>query len=245
MSAGTDSEAMAQTFLAAGVPFKAVSFDYGQGLNEYDYLGAVQFCRENGIRHDLISLDVTGLFYSGQLYKWYDKCQCTSFMFSVHLEFLSRIEGVPIMAWEPPHFKTDPFTCKVMLEFMEYPELSLLRYFQSAGKKAVPFFFLYSAEQYYSFLQTQVYRKLLAEGGAQSHYAVKTAAYREGGFKLSVNENGKKTGFENLIQQFDLLRSQGFSDARMNLQEYFESELSLRHGKISQIKKHIFRIEKF
>lgn len=58
MSGGIDGEVIARAFLDRSIPFKAITLEYKNNINDHDISYAKKFCQENNIQHEIIELDL-------------------------------------------------------------------------------------------------------------------------------------------------------------------------------------------
>jgi hypothetical protein len=65
LSGGVDGEIVARDFLKLGIPFAAISVKHKQNTNSYDMEFAEAFCKEYGIEHKLVELDIEQFFTDG------------------------------------------------------------------------------------------------------------------------------------------------------------------------------------
>ena len=214
LSGGVDSEAMALAFLKAEVPFSAAIATYNETLNAFDVAFAIEFCRKHRVPYKIIDIDVRAFLARFGHFQALKLDQCRSPQIAVHLEILDRVEGLPVLSWNPG----SPSWSRGILELVlpVEPHLTYLRHFQRLKREGVPFFFAYTPELIHSFWNTPVFRHRLlhrpqagdAERIARAlgrdsvderklEHAEKVLAYREGGFDVRPNAM-KATGFENV-----------------------------------------------
>lgn len=201
LSGGVDSEAMAQAFLAAGVPFHIVIARYNRGLNDFDIEWAIQFCREKNLNYELLEIDLDEFFESGRHAFLADRYRCRSPQFTVHFEMMLKTKGVALMPWQPPGVGVTAGK-KIVLGFPEDHYFSYYRFFITEQKPGVPFFFLYTPELIASFLRTPTMNNILFNGKQKwLDYDLKLQIYKESGFDLRRRPD-KWTGFEKVKEYF-------------------------------------------
>jgi hypothetical protein len=61
LSGGIDSEITAETFYQLGIPFTAISLRLLGGINDYDIMYAVKFCKDRHIPHRIVELSLDEL----------------------------------------------------------------------------------------------------------------------------------------------------------------------------------------
>lgn len=201
LSGGVDSEAVALSFRQAQVPFQVVICKFNENLNSHDIRYAIEFCEQQGLPYLLMPFDIVKFYESGLHFSLARPHRCRSPQFTVMFEMVRRLQsGTVIFPWQPPNvfFHDDG---RAYLGFPEDHFLTYLRFLDNEQRPGVPFFFLYTPELIFSFLQQPTLKKILAgEKLNQSEYAIKCQTYREGGF--DINSRPKKfTGFE-LVKKY-------------------------------------------
>jgi hypothetical protein len=200
LSGGIDSEAMARAFLLARVPFQAAIMRFKDNLNAHDICSAVGFCEELGIPFKYFDFDIIEFYDSGRHLEAARNYRCYSPQFAVHIELMKRIQGFPVMAWNPTAATVLP-NGKVVLKFPSDLFLCYHRYFEREQRPGVGLFFFYTPELAYSFLRLPLMQDYVFQRGDKkgksTDYAVKCQLFRDGGFDVQDRVQ-KYSGFEKL-----------------------------------------------
>lgn len=204
LSGGIDSEVMALSFLAAGVPFRAVTLRFRNGLNDFDIENVTAFCDRHRIERSFIDLDVIDFLESGRHLEFGRRYQCQSPQLAVHLWMLDQVAGYPVLSG---NFIYPEFTDAGVFYLGLPGELhaAYFRYFEVNGRAGVPWFLIYTPKLVRAFLDTPVVRaQYLAPPPERRHftYEIKCAAYQQGGFDVKPRAD-KFTGFEKIRQLYD------------------------------------------
>ncbi len=193
MSGGADSEAMAQAFLAARVPFEVRIARYNEGLNSFDTWAAVQYCERQKLSYRFVDLDLFKHYKSRQPLRYALANGCQSPQFSVYMSLATKIGGYSVFAGNPPHISKDKYTSQLRVHVPRLKEWSMQRHLDSLGG-GVAFFFSSTPELTYSFLQTRVVRECVEQQRTMS-YIDKIRVYNSSGFTILPREQ-KYGGFE-------------------------------------------------
>jgi len=202
LSGGLDSEAMAESFLRADVPFSASIWRYKNGINNYDIKHAVQFCKNHKIDYEMEECDLER-FYGNNLHVHYGiKYLCNSPQVVAHLYFLEKIFKNPNMAvflpWQPPGFSYHRKKKKAYVRIIFFRYLAYYRFFILNKVFGSPYFFICRSALLYSFLKLPIAKYAMNQMNSYiKPYKIKTALYQQGGF-LSESKKGKFTGFEKM-----------------------------------------------
>lgn len=199
LSGGIDSEAMAEAFIAAKVPFTAVVFRYQNNFNEYDISSAIRFCQLNSVPTKVVDINLDDFFKSNRHLDIAEKYQCRSPQIAVHIFGALEVKGCVVFPHNPIalYNRQDHF-------YWEFPQnlyLSYDRFFAKESREGVGLFFLYTRELIYSYLGAPIYKNLITRPNgywriySRDPYLVKCELYRQGGFKV-LSRRAKATGFE-------------------------------------------------
>lgn len=204
VSGGIDSEAMLRSFLESRIDVHVNILKFADNLNEYDIHNAIQFCKNQKLSHRIIDLDVIGFFESGAYLEYGKRYQCQSPQLATHLWMLDQIEGCPVLSGNFifPKRIADGFFYQGLPGDLH---CAYFRYFQKTGRQGIPWFFIYTPEQYQAFFKTPLVQMQLAqpiEKQIDMNYAMKCRIYREAGFDVSARDD-KYTGFEKLRAHYD------------------------------------------
>lgn len=201
LSGGVDSEAMAQAFIAKKIPFKVAIGRYNKGLNDFDIIWAIEFCKKQNLPYEMIDLDLDHFYESGRHGHLADLYRCRSPQFTAHFEMMMQVDGTSLMPWQPPK-ATPQLNRYVTLGFPDDHYFSYARFLTVEKKPGAPYFFLYTPTLISSFLQTEAMRTVLRDGRLSgSEYDLKMKVYEQAGFKLQRRPE-KWTGFEKVKQHF-------------------------------------------
>lgn len=187
LSGGVDSQAMALAWKMSGVPFRAVHYTYG--TNSVDSQFAIDFCVKNKIDLDVLCFDAKSFIQSSELQTLAKKYDTTSPHILTYIKLLEQHSETCILAGN----FIDGWSAGI-----NWTILALDRYAQE-NKNVVPFFFLYTPQLSYAFLNS--YLKHL-DSRVGEEYAAKIAALQDAGFDVLAQDN-KLTGFEEIKESFD------------------------------------------
>lgn len=197
LSGGVDSEAMAQVFLMAQVPFTPVIMRFPNRLNEFDINYAFAFCERHALRPEVIDLDPLNFYREGEHFDWCHQYRCRSPHFSVHFKLAKILNpGTSIFPWQAPTFI--PLGERNMFTLPEDHHLAYLRFAQGESLPMVPFFFLYTPNLLKSFFSLPSLKNILATGKVTGdYYELKVSLYNEAGLRVQRRPQ-KWTGFEKI-----------------------------------------------
>lgn len=173
LSGGTDSEACVRSFVEARVDFSVAIMAFENGINDVDVGFAFQLCKELKIPHKVYTLDIIGFWDSRELLALTDRIYCVSPIIACQLWLASQVNGVPIIAQGEPHFKkainenyvsgVSPYEPSPWYLVESERLCSMYMHFILNDIPAIPAFFQFLPEQFYSFLQNNpVFEKLIA-----------------------------------------------------------------------------------
>ncbi len=219
ISGGVDSDAMLQAFLAEGVAVRSYVFRYRRRSrfatpwNQHDLQDAFRSFREKSLKFEVVDIDAQEYFESGAVFTDSAEYLCPSPQLCLQLRILDLIPGCPVLSWNAPNSESGLApTDRGGLGLPGYKYFSFDRYFEKRRRAGVAFFFLYTPELLYSFLNLPRF-----QSAAQGSYALKCDLYRDGGFTIRNRQN-KFTGFERLREYYD--RTSGISDQFNRLYRY-------------------------
>ena len=203
LSGGLDSEAMAESFLRAGVPFSVSIWKYKNDLNNYDIKYAIQFCKKHKLDYKMEECDLEW-FYGNNLHFYYgQKYLCNSPQVVVHLHLLEKLFKNPDIAvflpWQPPHFVYDRRKKKTCVRIIFFRYLAYYRFFKLNKVCGSPHFIICRSSLLYSFLKLPIVKHMMKDPSLLwcDGYKIKMILYRQGGF-LSKPRPGKFTGFDKI-----------------------------------------------
>lgn len=208
--------------MRAHVPFEVCIIRMKENFNFHDIAEALVFCAERSLTVEIIEIDAREFLESSKLWTYAERFKCASPMLNMHMYFLDKVDGIPIMGGNPPRidFLADRFDICLPSE----PHLALLRYFELQKRGGVPFFFLFTPELACSFFRLptlhakmnwirgytknpDVSREAFYESDLQRRnhraYLEKCQLYAEAGFSCHAKPF-RKTGFDALRRFYAL-----------------------------------------
>jgi hypothetical protein len=93
LSNGIDSMSTLQSFVEAKVPFTVYSMIMKDGFNNSDTDIAIKLCKDLGLTHHLINMDVIYFFENGRNQFWVDTLGNSNGHYNCFFEFLDKIPG--------------------------------------------------------------------------------------------------------------------------------------------------------
>lgn len=208
LSGGLDSEAMAESFLRAGVPFEVSIWRYKDGLNDYDIKHAIEFCTKHRLEYEVKECDLNW-FYGNKLHILYGKKYlCNSPQVALHMYMLERLFKNPHVAvflpWQPPLFNRNSKKRKTVVILTYFRYLAYHRFFSLNKAPGSGYFIISHSALLYSFLGLPIVKKIIKDANIFrcGHYKIKSILYEQGGFQ-SKPKPGKFTGFDKLKVQLN------------------------------------------
>ena len=201
LSGGLDSEAMAESFLRAGVPFEVSIWRYKGWLNDYDIKYAFEFCKRHSLEYNMEECDLDW-FYGNNFHILYGrKYLCNSPQVALHmymLEKLFKLSNVAVfLPWQPPSFAYDPKGGKAYVIVTYFRYLAYYRFFNLNEAPGSGYFIISRSALFYSFLKLPIVRQIMRDAKILKcdNYRIKSILYEQGGFKAKA-KSGKFTGFD-------------------------------------------------
>ncbi len=217
-SGGTDSEICVRSFLEAKVPIRIATLRLGNQANAHDLDYAEKFAQQMNLPITYFDLDMEKFWESGRLLEIVDPIQCVSPILAAHLWLANQLDGTPVIAQGEPHLKKDVPPDYIPGESPYLPSpwrlveserlCSLYTHFILQDRPAVPGFFQYLPEQFYSYLiynrilKSLIENRMLGKLGTRSS---KNQIARQ--FYPEVEERPKFTGFEKIESWHDQIRA--------------------------------------
>jgi hypothetical protein len=192
VSGGVDSQAMAYAFKRSGVPFRAVSAIYNDGLNEHD-LRTRSFYRSHDIEVEELPIDIIA-FHRGEMFEWAEKYQNNSPHLLSHMLIASKLPGTVVSSG-----------CVVRrpnIGPMNYSVFGLERYSRISGQPMIGYFFNYDPRLLRSCYEVAIPPADPTKDVTDAAYDRKVAIYRAAGFPVE-RQHAKLHGFERLKEHFD------------------------------------------
>jgi len=121
LSGGHDSIGVAESFRLAKIPFRASIAVFDKGMNHYDIIYALEYCKKFSIPYDIHKLDVEK-FWENDLLYYAEPVQCRSPQWVVQNWLIDQVDGYPILGnGEPWTYKgTHPFLTNQNVTSMEW-----------------------------------------------------------------------------------------------------------------------------
>jgi len=96
LSGGHDSMGVAESFRLAKIPFTAVIAEFDKGLNYYDIIYALDYCKKFSIPYDVHKLDIEKFLERDLLY-YAKPVQCRSPQWAMQIWLIDQVDGYPIV----------------------------------------------------------------------------------------------------------------------------------------------------
>lgn len=197
LSGGLDSQALLDVWIASNIEFVPIHFTYNRHWNRADTLNIFDYCKTKNI--DLIVKDINVFeFYENELEKYAKEYVCNSPHITVYMKMSDIVQdgtvifsGNPLTLINPSH----------NLNNINYTILGLHRYKLRSKRPIVPFFFLESAEQSFSFKEIEALLSVKSAEKLVKNYQEKAVLYMLSGF--DVYPTHKLSGFEMYKQYYD------------------------------------------
>ncbi len=203
VSGGVDSQAMLLSFVESQQDFQIVFFRYtdqskNKFFNEYDYNSLISFIEAKNIIRSIkiIDIDLDNFYRSPRFFDMSNKYQCSSPQLIVHIYALSLLDRPFVLAWNLPNIYK--FKSHNYIHVPDFKYFSIQRFLKLENKPGVPYFFIYSPEQFYTSLMIPDVRRLFFINFPHSFsmsYTTKVQAYHTAGFEV-IAQDKKRTGFE-------------------------------------------------
>lgn len=195
---------MLRSFLKNNISVNINILRFSGALNDYDIYNALEFCENNKLGFRIIDLDIIHFLESGDYLEYGKLYQCQSPQLAAHLWMLDQIQGCPVLAGN----FIFPKLTENGIFYQGLPgdlHCTYFRYFQKNRRLGVPWFFIYTPEQYQAFFLTPSIQKQLSqplEKQIDMDYQMKCKIYLEAGFNVSARKD-KYTGFEKVRSYYD------------------------------------------
>lgn len=218
-SGGTDSEICIRAFIEAQIPIRIATLKFTNDLNAHDLKYVESLQRKLGLDVTYFEMDLLHFFNSNEMYKIVDAIECVSPILACHLWLADQLDGVPIIAQGEPYLKKDipadyvpgesPYE-RSPWRLVESERLcSLYKHFIFKNRPAVPGFFQYTPEQFYSYLTGNKILKDLIQDKVVGKLGTRTSknimAYQ---YYPEVEPRQKFTGFERVEELHNLKRAE-------------------------------------
>jgi hypothetical protein len=200
LSGGVDSQAMLYAWHISGVPYKTLSAQYNERMNENDLVTLRQFSSSHGIQINYVDFDLL-TFLDKEHKEYVEKYRCGSPHMTTFMKISELVEqGTVIMSG---NFFIVEFPNSSPIDKNNF---SLYRYAKITNRPIVPYFFMETKELAYSFL-THIRNNMSLyvqhnKTGLDHNYNKKILAYQLNGFPV-ISQIEKLTGFEKVKDYFD------------------------------------------
>jgi len=196
-SGGVDSEYILNVFLELKIKIQPVIIKLMPNYNYHDVKYAFDFCESKKLKPIIVDLNFDNFVRSGEILDIARSIKCAAYQLPSTFKIIGELNGTIITGFPgPPHLMKDEQTGKWLLTEKEF-YYTLLDYFKKKNLYGCPFFPIYSADQYWSFLNCKTMQNLAMNripgklGSVSSKYKI----YNEFG-NYQLIERTKFTGFE-------------------------------------------------
>ena len=236
LSGGMDSEICLKSFVDQNLPIKTVSLRY-LDIDHSDELEHIERIVKNyGLSHSYKDIRIREFVDSPDFFKTIDDIKCVSPILGCHLWLANQLNGTPIIAQGEVHLKKEipddyiPGQSEYLKSSWHLYEserlCSIYQNFINKNKPAIPGFFQYLPEQFYSFLTQNpiltslVNDQIIGKLGTRSSKNLMSAQ-----FYPEVPLRQKLHGWEAVQDFHDTLRA-NLGKRYKNCDNYFKIELS-------------------
>jgi hypothetical protein len=217
LSGGMDSEICLKSFLNQNLKVKAITLrfnDVTQG-NEIEHVERIK--SKYQIDHEYCEVSLLKFLESQAFYAIADNIRCVSPIIVTHLWLSDQIKGTPVMAQGEAYLKkeinhgyipgTSPYLPSNWHLYESERLCSIYRHFMLQNRPAIPGFFQYLPEQFFSFLtnnkilQQLISNKSIGKLGTRSSKNAMSKQYYS-----DVPMRDKLHGWESIQETHDVLR---------------------------------------
>lgn len=198
-SGGVDSEYILSIFLELKIDITPVIVRLKPHYNEHDIKYAFEFCESKKLKPLIIDIDFDSFVRSGKIIDIALEYQIAAYQFPSTFYAMSQLDGTVITGNHgPPHIFLDQETGMWKVDEIE-PYHTVLKYFEKNKIYGCPFFLVYTAEQYLSFLQHPIMQDLVNNKfvGKLGNNSTKKFVYNDLS-KYNLTDRIKYTGYENI-----------------------------------------------
>jgi len=198
-SGGVDSEYVLNLFLSLGIEVIPVIIKLNPYYNEHDVKYAYDFCESKNLKPLIIDLDFDEFVKSGKIVDIATEFKIGAYQLPSTFHCACQLDGTVVMGNHgPPHMFLDQNTKEWMIDEIE-PLHTVLNYFEKNKIYGSPYLLAHTAEQYLSFLQHPIMKKLANNEfvGKLGNHSTKGLVYNAiSGFNMP--RRPKFTGYENI-----------------------------------------------
>ena len=219
-SGGVDSEYILNLFLELKIKIQPVIIKLNPNYNDHDVKYAFDFCESKKLKPIIVDLDFDKFVKSGEILEIAKSIKCAAYQLPSTFKIMSEINGTIITGFPgPPHLMKNEQTGKWFITEKEF-YYTLLDYFREKKLYGCPFFPLYSADQYWSFLTCDTMKHLAMNRipGKLGSNSSKFIIYNKFG-NYDLKERKKYTGFE-LIENSEIFKHENIKSFD-KLKRYF------------------------
>lgn len=160
-SGGVDSEYVLSIFLSLGIEITPVIVRLKPNYNYHDIKYAFDFCESKNLNPIIIDIDFDTFVKSGKIVDMATEYQIAAYQFPSTFYAMSKLDGTVISGNHgPPHLSLDSTSNVWHVDEIE-PYQTVLKYFEKNKIHGYPFFLVYTAEQYLSFLEHPIMQNLV------------------------------------------------------------------------------------
>lgn len=151
-SGGVDSEYILSVFLQMRIPIQPVIIKLND-YNQHDIKYAIDFCRFKKIEPTIIEFDFDQFVASGELLEVAEQAECSHWNLPSTFKIASQLQGTVLFGSHgPPHLMLNQGIEKTWYVREDEVLHSVCKWFNKKNMHGNPFFLVYSAEQYLSWL---------------------------------------------------------------------------------------------
>jgi hypothetical protein len=198
-SGGVDSEYILSIFLSLKIDITPVIVRLKPNYNEHDIKYAFDFCKSKNLNPLVIDIDFDEFVKSGQIVDIANEYQIAAYQFPSTFYAMSQLDGTVVTGNHgPPHLFLNKSTNTWHVDEIE-PYHTVLKYFDKNKIYGCPFFLVYTAEQYLSFLEHPVMQDLVNHKypGKLGNNSTKKFVYNDIS-DFNLVDRIKFTGYENI-----------------------------------------------
>lgn len=218
LSGGIDSEAVALSFLEAGIPFSVATIRFKDGLNAHDILYMERFCELHKIQQTFLSLDAKLFFtqgYKKYMYQGYRAVNVFRYLQILLLDVIeNKLNSTAVLAGGEQRYTVNN---NHLCQFYDPSVLNVTDWMQANNTLHFPYFFHTTPEMVASYIQEDLMQYLLHHPEYYNDHFItsltsveKMIVYRK--YFRSMETREKFSGFEKI--QDERLMAQQFLKAR-------------------------------
>lgn len=203
LSGGMDSEVVASSFIAQGIPFIPVIAVYDGGVNQYDTDIAVSWCKYRNLTPIYLDIQVTGYWKTKEAIDLAISLGCISPQFLVYMNIIQQIHdmgGFPVFGSAECYLENNSLPSHM---FEREKVASLYRYCLVNEIPSAIGFFQYTPDIMLSYLSDPIVQWKVNESAFSSSKEFKYEFYRR---HFDINPRKSTSGFEPIWQKDKILR---------------------------------------